>query len=808
MAIRYYYHDIIYKHLFERKYMDDKSLEILEFLKIREILTGYTSFSASRDLAEALTPRQDYEQITLLLKQTAEARQLLNLDRGFAIGSVLDIREKAKLAAREGTLDTESLLEVQQTLAALHEVCRYFQEISGDFPLIWEIVGGIVELKQIEKDIGSCIDPAGEVLDTASPDLVNIRQQLRETRGQIQERLETILKSPRGQRILQEDVITEREGRYVILVKTECRHEIKGIVHDISNTGATVFMEPTVTVGLGNAMRELVIEERREIERILRLLSAEVGASCEEIMQNIALAAELDLILAKARYARKIKAVEPIITESASDSETDARTGNGILRLIDARHPLLGDKAVPFSLEIGRDFSILVITGPNTGGKTVTLKTLGLLSLMAQAGMPIPAAGESQIPLFDGIYADIGDEQSIEQTLSSFSWHISNVIRVIKGATGKSLVLLDELGTSTDPAEGSALARAIMRYFLTRGTLAVATTHYSDLKAFAYSTEGMENASLEFDPVTLTPTYRLTVGLPGGSNAMATAARLGIPEEIINDARGMLSQGSQELEGLLRNLMTEKELVVSLKRELETEREEYKRRNAELKVELQRLKDEESKAIREARDAIVRETAELNRQIRQAAAELRKEKTGAAIEQARRTLAEVREKLDSEAWQPKTGELVETDSEVIKVGDTVRVKEVGLTATVLAISEESREIEVQSGRTKMRMGLDNVVKITPAETTAPLTGTQPEVRRAPLELDLRGRRADEVEPALDAYLNDAAQSNLNEVRIIHGIGTGTVRNIVRELLTRHPLAKSFRAGEHDEGGDGVTMVRI
>jgi DNA mismatch repair protein MutS2 len=808
MAIRYYYHDIIYKHLFERKYMDDKSLEILEFLKIREILTGYTSFSASRDLAEALTPRQDYEQITLLLKQTAEARQLLNLDRGFAIGSVLDIREKAKLAAREGTLDTESLLEVQQTLAALHEVCRYFQEISGDFPLIWEIVGGIVELKQIEKDIGSCIDPAGEVLDTASPDLVNIRQQLRETRGQIQERMETILKSPRGQRILQEDVITEREGRYVILVKTECRHEIKGIVHDISNTGATVFMEPTVTVGLGNAMRELVIEERREIERILRLLSAEVGASCEEIMQNIALAAELDLILAKARYARKIKAVEPIITESASDSETDARTGNGILRLIDARHPLLGDKAVPFSLEIGRDFSILVITGPNTGGKTVTLKTLGLLSLMAQAGMPIPAAGESQIPLFDGIYADIGDEQSIEQTLSSFSWHISNVIRVIKGATGKSLVLLDELGTSTDPAEGSALARAIMRYFLTRGTLAVATTHYSDLKAFAYSTEGMENASLEFDPVTLTPTYRLTVGLPGGSNAMATAARLGIPEEIINDARGMLSQGSQELEGLLRNLMTEKELVVSLKRELETEREEYKRRNAELKVELQRLKDEESKAIREARDAIVRETAELNRQIRQAAAELRKEKTGAAIEQARRTLAEAREKLDSEAWQPKTGELVETDSEVIKVGDTVRVKEVGLTATVLAISEESREIEVQSGRTKMRMGLDNVVKITPAETTAPLAGTQPEARRVPLELDLRGRRADEVEPALDAYLNDAAQSNLNEVRIIHGIGTGTVRSIVRELLARHPLAKSFRAGEHDEGGDGVTMVRM
>jgi DNA mismatch repair protein MutS2 len=788
--------------------MDNKSLEMLEFPKIREILAGYTSFSASHELVEALQPRQDYVQITLWLRQTAEARALLNLERGFSIGSVLDIREKAKLASREGMLDTVSLLEVQQTLAALHELRRYLHGLSGDFPLLWEIAGGIVELRQIEKDIGNCIDPAGEVLDTASPDLTRIRQQLRETRGQIQERLEAIVSSPRGKRILQEDIITEREGRYVILVKTECRHDIKGIVHDISNTGATVFMEPTVTVGLGNAMRELVIEERREIERILRLLSAEVGASYEDIARNVSLAAELDLSLAKARYARRIKAVEPVIIEPENESGTVKPKRNGSLGLIDARHPLLGDKAVPFSLEIGRDFSILVITGPNTGGKTVTLKTLGLLSLMAQAGIPIPASGESRIPLFDGIFADIGDEQSIEQTLSSFSWHMSNVIRVIKGATGKSLVLLDELGTSTDPAEGSALARAILHYFLVRGTLAAATTHYSDLKAFAHAAEGMENASLEFDPVTLTPTYHLTVGLPGGSNAMATAARLGIPAEIIDDARSMLSEGSQELEALLGNLMAEKQSVASLKQELEAERDEFKKRNDELNSELQRLKNEERRAVREARDAIVRETAELHREIRQAVVELRKEKTSATIEQARRTLSGVREKLDSEAWQPGTGETIEADSETITVGDTVRVKEVGLTAMVLSIAEEAREIEVQAGRTRMRLGLDNVVKITPAETMVPLAGIQPVVRMAPRQLDLRGRRADEVEPALDAYLNDAAQSNLNEVRIIHGIGTGTVRSIVREFLAGHPLVKSFRAGERDEGGDGATVVRL
>jgi DNA mismatch repair protein MutS2 len=788
--------------------MDDKSLEMLEFPRIREILAGYTSFSASHELAETLRPLQDYVQITLLLDQTAEARELLNLDRGFAIAGVLDVREKARLASREGMLDALSLLEVQQTLAALHELRRYLQGISADFPHLWDIAGGIVELRQIERDIAGCIDPAGEVLDTASPDLARIRQELRETRAQIQERLDNIVNSPRGKRILQEDVITEREGRYVILVKTECRHDIKGIVHDISNTGATVFMEPTVTVGLGNAMRELIIEERREIERILRLLSAEVGASYEDIARNIALAAGLDLVLAKARYARRIKAVEPVIIAPDAAGGAVTRQRNDSLRLIDARHPLLGDKAVPFSLEIGRDFSVLVITGPNTGGKTVTLKTLGLLSLMAQAGMPIPASGESRLPLFDGIFADIGDEQSIEQTLSSFSWHMSNVIRVIKGATGRSLVLLDELGTSTDPAEGSALARAILRYFLVRGTLTTATTHYSDLKAFAHATGGMENASLEFDPVTLTPTYRLTVGLPGGSNAMATAARLGIPAEIIDDARSMLSEGSQELEALLGNLMAEKQSVASLQRELEAERDEFRKHNAELSDELQRLKTEERQAIREARDAIVRETAELHREIRQAVAALRRQKTSASIEQARQTVAAVREKLDSQAWQPGTGETVEPDSEIIKVGDTVRIKEVGLTATVLSITEESREIEVQAGRTRMRLGLDSVVKIAPATAEVPLTGTQPVARRVPMELDLRGRRADEVEPALDAYLNDAAQSNLSEVRIIHGIGTGTVRSIVRDFLAGHPLVKSFRAGERGEGGDGATVVRI
>jgi DNA mismatch repair protein MutS2 len=385
---------------------------------------------------------------------------------------------------------------------------------------------------------------------------------------------------------------------------------------------------------------------------------------------------------------------------------------------------------------------------------------------------------------------------------------MGNVVRIIRGATGKSLVLLDELGTSTDPAEGSALAQAVLRYFLDRGTTTVATTHYSDLKAFAHTTPGLENASLEFDAETLTPTYHLTVGVPGGSNAMATAARLGIPSEIIEDARSKLSKGSHELETLLATLMEEKQKASALQRELAAEKEEFARRNRELNSELERLKSEERKAIQEARDTIVREAAELHREIRQASAELRKEKSAASTEQARRTLAGVREQLDSEAWQPRVGGKPDTDIGTIEVGDTVRVKEAGLTATVLSISEETGEIEIQSGRTKMRLSLDSVTKTTAPQEAVFTTGTQPAFRQAPLELDLRGRRADEVEAALDIYLSDIAQSNLAEARIIHGIGTGTVRSIVREFLARHPLVKSFRAGERDEGGDGATVVRL
>lgn len=785
--------------------MDDKSLEMLEFPRIREILAEYTTSALSRELALNLKPGTDYEQVSLLLQRAMEARQLLALDRGFSAGEIPDIREALKMAALQSALEPQSLLEIQRALSSLHHLRRYLNGSAADFPRLWNIASGIVELNQVERDIAGCIDTSGEVVDSASPALADIRRQLRETREQILERLEGIVRSPRGKRVLQEDIITEREGRYVILVKMECRHDIKGIVHDISNTGATVFMEPTATVGLGNALRELVIEERHDVERILGLLTAEVGEHSDDILNSINLAAEVDLVLAKARYARKIKATEPAITAP----DDIKQNGQPCLKLAQASHPLLGEKAVPFSVEMGQDFSILVITGPNTGGKTVTLKTIGLLSLMAQAGIPIPALEESRLPLFDGVFADIGDEQSIEQTLSSFSWHMGNVVRIIRGATRNSLVLLDELGTSTDPAEGSALARAILRYFLDHKTLTVATTHYGDLKAFAYTTPGMENASLEFDPATLRPTYRLTVGLPGGSNAMATAARLGIPAGIIDDARGLLAEGSQEIESLLNSLIAEKQKAEKLSIELTKERQEYARRNTELDEERQRLETEGRYHAQEARDRILSEAAELHREIRKAAAELKKKKAADTVEKARETLAGARQQLDGEIWHPGKSPDRETGGEAIKAGDEVWIKEAGLAATVLAVSEETREADVRAGRTKMRLSIDGITKITgePGKT-APLTGSLPSAKSVRVQLDLRGKRADEVEPEVDSYLNDAVRSNLSQARIIHGIGTGTVRNIVREYLGTHPLVKSFRPGERDEGGDGATVVSL
>jgi len=792
--------------------MDNSSLEMLEFSRIREILAGFTSFSASRELALSLQPSVNPELVALLLKQSGEARHLFSLQPGFSIGGARDIREAVRMAAKDKILDTKMLIEIRETLVAVRVVRINLKRLSPELPALWDIADKIVEKPGIENEIGNCITAAGEIADSASGRLANLRQKLKDTRQRLYEKLETMLKSKSRQKFIQEDpFITEREGRYVIPVRAEFRKEIKGIVHDISNTGATVFVEPWETVELGNEFRQAVIEEKQEIERILSSLSALVGADEIDICRNVALLAEIDLVLAKARYAEKIKGTEPIITTPGGGSNRN--TKSAVLKLVKARHPLLKGNVVPLDVEMGRDFSILIITGPNTGGKTVAMKTIGLLTLMAQAGMPIPASDESCIPVFDGVFADIGDQQSIEETLSTFSWHIGNIVHIIRDSTPNSLVLLDELGISTDPGEGSALARAILLHFLARGTMTIATTHYSDLKAFAHTTPGMQNASLDFDPVTLLPTYHLTIGMPGRSNALSMASQLGLATEIIAEAKKMLSQSSQEMDSLLVDLVKERQKLETLSSQMESDRNKATDLKNQLEQERQKLKEQERTILQEVKDSLLRDAAGLQRLIRDTESELRKVKKRESIERAKESLAKIHNQVDSPVWQAKVSPASSvTEGVNISVDDWVRLIDRNLEGKVLAVVDNSSQVEVQVGNFKLRAGINEVEKI-----KAPAGGGRSELslvkkrkssKLHSIELDLRGKRADEVEGLLDRYLNDAFLSRLSQVRIIHGYATGTVRQIVRELLASHPLVKSFQPGGKDEGGDGVTVVQI
>jgi len=779
---------------------------MLEFPKVREIIAGYTTFPASHDLALTLHPTSDVKKVRLWLKQCAEARHLQATEPDIQVGEVADIREPAGLAARGKILEPQTLSIIACTLTDIRLVRGKLNPLSNEYPSLWDIAQNITDLRSLEKEISSCITPEGELLDSASQELQALRHQIQSRRQQLMTNLEDIIRSPRGQKIIQEPIVTQREGRYVIPVKIESKKELQGIIHDVSNTGATVFIEPWEAIEQGNELRELINEEKREIERIMRRLSDDVGVHEAEIVGNIALASEIDLIFAKAKYARRAQANEAkIVPFTGSENQP-------VFRLRDARHPLLGNRAVPLSVEIGNDFTVLVITGPNTGGKTVALKTIGLLSLMTLAGLPIPAHEESVIPVFDGIYVDIGDEQSIEQTLSTFSWHITNISRIIKSSTRESLVLLDELGTSTDPAEGSALARAILLNFLFKSTMTVATTHLGDLKAFAYVTNGLQNASLDFNPVTFEPTYRLSVGLPGGSNALETASRLGLDPKIINDARGMLSTGTLEVESLIVSLNEERDKAQSLAEKLENERSKAEQLRKELEKSLRDLKAREKSVIQETRDRVVSEASELQRELKQASTELRKQKSRETIENTRKVLANVHEHLKSDTWQTQTAPEEQTPpDEAVSPGDTVWLKDANLEAKVIQINEESNEIEVQAGQTHIKLGLEGVEKIITPRSGEPrrfIPVIKPEPKVVPSELLLLGRRAEEVERLLSSYLDDAVMANLRQVRIVHGSGTGVLRQIVRDLLSMHPLVKGFRPGERGEGGNGVTVVRL
>ena len=793
------------------KPMDTKSLELLEFARAKAKVADFASFELSRDEILELQPLTDRDAILERLAESSEASLLLALDADFTTGIVTDVRPAASLAAQGMVLQPGDLLDAAQTLLTVSDTRRRLEHHSDRLPRLWSIGESLSDLGDVASKISKGIGPSGEILDSASPRLMEIRQSIIDSRQTLVAALEQYVTSTTGQKLVSDTVVTQREGRYVIPVKTEYRHEVGGIVHDVSNSGATVFLEPWSTVEQGNELRQLQAGERDEIERILSDRSQMLGAHRDSIGRDIEAMTALDVALAKARYAERNRAVPAMVLDDAAASTTNGPR----LVLNQARHPLLGSDAVPLSLKMGDEYSVLVVTGPNTGGKTVLLKTVGLMSAMTQAGIPVPAADGTALPVFDGIYADIGDEQSIEETLSTFSWHLTNAVRIVENATKHSLVLLDEPGASTDPAEGSALARALLEHFLRRGTLALAATHYTDVKVYAHATTGVENASFEFDAATKRPTYRLHIGFPGGSNALATAARLGLPEELIEMARKMLPKADRDLSDLLTDLEREKDSLEETRKKVEAAQAGLEKRQKELDEELARARDADRQAIQRARDDVTREAAALYRELKEASAELKRERSKARVDKGRQTLGIVQERLQAPEMQVPHEEAPEEKPQEdpdIRIGDTVRIRGATTEAKVLSISEKTFQLEVQCGQTRLWLGVDSVDKVAsgssgPARKKSTVSIKSRWVDRdVPRELDLRGRRADEIEPELDTYFNAASMARVPDVRIIHGFGTGTVRNMVRDYVATSRLVKSFRPGEKGEGGDGVTVV--
>src|SRR6266496_632141 len=816
--------------------MHEKSIQTLEFPKILAKVAHEAAFSASKDLVMELAPTPDLEQARRRLAYTTEASQLIDLHADAGVRGAHDIRPLLARAARDGVLTPADLVEVLDTTRSMIYVARLLDKLDPEtFPLLHILGQDFPQRPHIVRRIEETVSEEGEVLDTASPALRKIRFDIRGANQRLQERLRTLVNEFGNS--LQEPIITIRNDRYVIPVKSESRSHVRGIVHDQSSSGATVFVEPMVVVELNNRVRELQIEERQEIERILRVLSSEIGREAESLKVGVELLAEFDMHLAKARYGRMTRSNEPRLNDQ------------GRIDLLNARHPLLTGKVVPINFHLGRDFFMVVITGPNTGGKTVALKTVGLLTLMAQAGLHIPVDAGSEVAVFEDVLADIGDEQSIEQSLSTFSSHLTRIIEVLrrieeeqkrstpdihgrmaetlvnKQAEGsRALVLFDELGAGTDPSEGSALARAILTFLLERHVTTVATTHYSELKAFAHEQQGVVNASVEFNIETLSPTYRLSIGLPGRSNALAIANRLGLDESIIERSREFLGSAGVRMENLLEGLQSERKAAEDERFNLSMERAEAEYQRRQLEEERHKLEEQRVKILNEARAQARRELEDVQTQLAKVKVDvsrinLTRERLGEAqqkVQQLEDKVARIPEpRRPSRKVAAEAGATYESTQEPLKIGDTVRVLSFGQNAELLGLSADRSEADVQMGSLRFRVNVDNLERLSKRQATAeertppsvvlPRYEDRPEIA---MQLDMRGWSVDDALEELETYLNDAVMAGMSSVRVVHGKGTGALRAAVRERLAHHPLVKSYTSASPQEGGDGVTVVKL
>ena len=830
--------------------------EALELDKVLARLAGLTAFSASEALARELEPTNDVGEARRRQAATAEARALRALRPSLTVGGAHDVRPLLRRAAVGGVLQPTELLDVASTGRAAAVLKTAVLSHAEELPTLARLAERLGEHGAVVEAVDRAIGDGGEVLDGASPALRQLRIQVRGAYGRLMDKLQELLGAPAYRSALQEPIVTMREGRYVVPIKVEYRNQVRGIVHDQSASGATLFVEPLAVLDLTNRWRELQIEEQREVERVLAELSGLVGADHYGLEASVEALAELDLHFAMARLAEEQGATKPELraprvpsppaplpggegrmssplspwerargegSTSSPLSPWERAGGEGrrapVLRFAEARHPLLTGDVVPISVELGRDFDVLLITGPNTGGKTVALKTIGLLALMAQCGLQLPAAEGSFSTVFGGVYADIGDEQSIEQSLSTFSSHVTRIVDILKVADSRSLVLLDELGAGTDPQEGSALARAILRYLQERGSVVVATTHYSELKTYAHLTPRVENASVEFDVETLSPTYRLSVGLPGRSNALAIATRLGMPEAVIAGARDLLTPENVEVEALLAEIQQERAAAAAARERAARAAEDAAKLLARRERQVAAVEQERESIWRRARQESEAMLAELRREVQRELAAARAARADrATVEDIAERAAALAPVAAPESRQWRRARPAPPPAPTIAVGARVGVPRLNARGTVRSLSADGREAEVEMGGLRVRV---KTAELTPPEaveagpegaspvTYVPAAPPLPMPRGpVPLQLDLRGQRAAEATEAVERYLDEAVLAGLPAVRIIHGHGTGAVRKAVRDLLSRHSLVRSWAPADRREGGDGATDVQL
>ncbi|MGZ9160769.1 MAG: endonuclease MutS2 [Candidatus Limnocylindrales bacterium] len=784
--------------------MDARSQALLEFPLVRARLAAATSFAPSRREAEALEPSSDPVIVARQLDETDQARSLLEERPGVGIGAAQDIGPWIERAARGGRLDPEQFLAIADTLDATARLATSLAEERR--PLLRDLGRELHPLPAVRSTLARSFDPVGELLDTASPRLGGLRSAVRVAYDRLRRRLDALVGTELGN-ALQEPIVTLRNGRYVVPVKAEARARVKGIVHDASGSGQTLFIEPLVAVELGNAWREAQVAEREEIARILDELSALIAANAERLLETLDALARFDLWAAKAALAADMDGIR---AETADRPE---------VVLLSARHPGLAGRVVPIDIRIGDGYTALVVTGPNTGGKTVTLRTLGLLSLMHQSGLHVPAAAGSKLPVWRDVFADIGDEQSVAQSLSTFSGHLRRITTIVEEAGPGTLVLLDELGAGTDPTEGSALAQALLDHFIRAGAIVAATTHYAELKAYAHTTTGARNAAVEFDLDTLSPTYRLTIGLPGGSQAFAIAERLGLPASIVADARSRLTEAQRSFEATLASIKaTEGETSDALERA----------RAAEVRAaEALRMADDERRRARRERDEHIRAArSEADQVVEDLRAELaqtrqlleRETITAGALDAALARAEGIAGRLP--ATEPESAPVPLVPHDWV-VGERARSRSGGWEGRIAAMERGGRRATLESGGMRINVELADlepalgvpegagVGRRADAGATSNAAVIRVErARSVASSLDLRGARVEEALEALDRYLDDASLAGIGSVTVIHGLGTGALRDAVRRAAADHPLVKSVRAGERGEGGDGATIVSL